>query len=278
MKLGLSMWSYVHAYKRGDMSISRFVREAARVGADGVELLDFFWQDQDDEMPAVQDALRETGLPVGVYSVANDFVVGGEIAHRAQVETIIKGVDMAQALGARVVRVFAGNARPDISDADAFRCIVQGLSEAAAYAQARGVVLALENHGALAGLSGQVMLILDAVGSTALGANPDTGNFLLMHDPPENAVARLAPRAAMAHLKDFVSVPPNYAGLTYTAPDGTKYAGTALGEGEVDVAACLDALRAAGFTGWINLEYEGEENPHDAVARSLAHARRLLAG
>jgi len=278
MKLGLSMWSYVHPYKQGALDIPGFVREAARVGAEGVELLDFFWQDQDAELPGVRDALRETGLPVGVYSVANDFVVPGEAAHKAQVETITKGVDTAQALGARVVRVFGGNAQAGITDAEAFRCIVQGLSEGAAYARARGITLALENHGSLAGLSGQVALILDAVGSPALGANPDTGNFLLLHDTPENAVARLAPRAAMAHLKDFVSVPPNYEGLTYASPDGAKYAGTALGEGEVNIGACLDALHAAGFTGWVNLEYEGEEDPHAAVARSMAHARRLLPG
>ena len=278
MKLGLSMWSYVHPYKQGDLTIPAFVREAARVGAEGVELLDFFWQDQDAELPGVRDALRETGLPVGVYSVANDFVVPGEVAHKAQVETITKGVDTAQALGARVVRVFGGNARAGITDAEAFRCIVQGLSEGAEYARARGITLALENHGSLAGLSGQVALILDAVGSPALGANPDTGNFLLMHDTPENAVARLAPRAAMAHLKDFVAVPPNYEGLTYASPDGAKYAGTALGEGEVNIGACLEALHAAGFIGWVNLEYEGEEDPREAVARSMAHARRLLPG
>ena len=72
MKLGISMWSYVAATRQG-LDIPGFIREAKRLGVDGVELLDFFWKDRRAEQPAVEAALRETGLTVGVYSVSNNF-------------------------------------------------------------------------------------------------------------------------------------------------------------------------------------------------------------
>lgn len=276
MNLGLSMWSCAALWKRQTMSIPDFIRQAAQWSVDGVELLDFFWRDQNAELPQVLNALRETNLPACVYSVSNNFAVPQAQARAAALQTITEGVDCAAHLGAKIVRVFAGNAEGSMSDEDAFRAIVQGLSEAARYAQSAGVVLALENHGLLAGLSGQVSLILDAVNSPALRANPDTGNFLLAQDVPENACARLAPRAAMCHLKDFVAVPPNYHLPAYAAADGSKYAGTALGEGDVDLPACLAGLRAGGFDGWVNLEYESHEDPLTGLPRSLAYARRLL--
>ena len=255
MKLGLSMWSCVALWKQQALDTAGFVRMAAAWGVDGVELLDFFWRDQEAEMPRVQDALRETGLPACVYSVSNNFALPDPAARAQELQTITQGVDCAVALGAKIVRVFAGNAPDGVAADDAFRWITLGLSAAADYAHAAGVTLALENHGLLAGLSGQVSLILDAVSSPALRANPDTGNFLLVQDVPENACGRLAPRAAMVHLKDFVAVPPNYHGATYVAVNGTRYAGTALDEGDVDLPACLANLKAGGFDGWVNIEY-----------------------
>ncbi len=277
MRLGLSMWSYFAAWKRGALDIPGFIREARRLDVAGVELLDFFWKDRAAETPAVRDALQETGLSVGVYSVSNNFALPDPAARAAQVEIVIAGIDSAAEFGAGVVRVFAGNPQPGIGLSDAFDWIVTAFGECVGYAESKGIVLALENHGALAGRSAQVAQILDAVGSPALQANPDTGNFLLVHEASHEAVARLASRAGMVHFKDFHRVPDDYAGFAYQAADGAKFAGRAIGEGDVNLADCLIALDAAGFDGWLNIEYEAEEDPMTGVARSVANTKRLMA-
>ncbi len=277
MKLGLSMWSYAAPVRRGELDIPGFIHEAKRLGVQGVELLDFFWKDRAAELPAVEAALAETGLPVGVYSVANNFVLPGEAARASQVAVIRDGVDNAVHFGAKTVRVFAGDIKADFTYEQCLLWIIAGLKDAAAYAYDRGVTLALENHGKLAGRSEQVQTILNAVASPALKANPDTGNFLLVHQASHNAVAELATRAAMCHFKDFRVVPDNYAGFAYVGTEGLKFAGTAIGEGEVDLPDCVTSLRQAGFDGWLNIEYEGEEDPFTALPRSVDYARRLLA-
>ena len=276
MKLGLSMWSYAASVRRGELDIPGFIREAGRLGVGGVELLDFFWKYREAELPAVQAALAETGLPVGVYSVANNFVLPDEAARAAQVGVIRDGVDNAVHFGAKTVRVFAGDIKPGFTYEQCLLWIIAGLKEAAAYAYDQGVTLALENHGKLAGRSDQVQTILNAVASPALKANPDTGNFLLVHQASHTAVAELATRAAMCHFKDFRVVPDNYAGFAYTGTEGLKFAGTAIGEGEVDLPDCVSSLRQAGFDGWLNIEYEGEEDPAMALPRSVAYAKGLL--
>ncbi len=276
MKLGVSMYSYYRLWKAELLDIPGFIEIARKIGADGVELLAPLWRDMEAELPAVEAALKSSALPVGVYSVSNDFVNADEGERAAQVKRITDGVDVALRLGAGVVRVFAGNTKEGISFEQSFHWIVDGLKEGSDYAKKKGVKLALENHGLLAGKSGQVHKILDAVNSPALGANPDTGNFLLVHEAPHDALHALATRANMAHFKDFKEVPETHEGFAYTSLDGLKYIGTAIGEGDVALQACVNELKAVNFNGWLNIEYEGTEDPMTALPRSVAYTRGLL--
>lgn len=278
MKLGVSMYSYYGPWRRGELDIPGFIATARNIGADGIELLEPLFRDKAAEMPAVEAALAETGMEVGVYSVSNDFVSECPQDRAAALDKIKVGVDTARRFGSRVVRVFAGNVKDGMTFDQAFHWIVEGLREASKYALAAEVRLALENHGKLAGKSDQVKRILDAVGSPVLGANPDTGNFLLVHEAPHEAIAALANRAAMVHFKDFREAPADHEGFAYTSTDGLKYVGTALGEGDVALEACVKELANANFHGWLNIEYEGAEDPATALPRSVAYTRKLLNG
>lgn len=276
IKLGVSFYSYFANWKRGEMDMPAFIHECKRLGVDGVELLEPLFKDKAAEMPGVEAALAETGLKVGVYSVSNNFVNVDAAQRAIALDKIKVGVDTALHFGARTVRVFAGDITPGITFDDGFNWIVEGLSLGAEYAYAHGVVLALENHGKLAGRSDQVEKILRTVASPALKANPDTGNFLLVHEASHEAVEKLATRAGMCHFKDFKVMPDNFDGFAYTSIDGVKYAGTAVGEGEVDLPDCVRSLTEAGFDGWLNIEYEAAEDPMTGVARSVEYTKGLL--
>ena len=278
MKLGISMWSYVQAWKEGQMDIAGFIREAARLGADGVELLDFFYKDLDSDRESIQKTLAETGLPCGVFSVGNNFAKPTEAERNAELAKILFGVDEAVLYGAKVVRVFAGDVSPGIEFEQAREWIVEGLAHASKFAANKGVRLALENHGRLAGRSDQVRGIIDDVrrsaGNDALGANPDTGNFLLVGQRSDEAIRDVAGYATMVHFKDFRPAAEGEGG--YEALDGTRFVGTAIGEGDVALAACVEALKEARFDGWLNIEYEGHEDPLEGVRRSVENTRAIL--
>lgn len=278
MKLGVSMWSHVRAVRDGRLDLFSFVHEAKRIGAEGVELLDHFWTDRLPDRARVKEVLAETGLPCGVFSTGNNFAKADTDERAAQLEKILLAVEDAVELGAGTVRVFAGDVY-DGGDFDTAReWIIEGLTFGADAAKAAGVKLALENHGKLAGRGDQVRKIIDAVrqrcGHDALGANPDTGNFILVGQAPHDAIQQVADYAYMVHFKDFAQT----ADGVYAALDGTKYQGTVIGEGEVDLAACLAILRDANFDGWVNLEYEGAGDPIAEVEQSMANSRRFVHG
>lgn len=282
MKLGISMYSYVRAVKAGTLDWPGFIREAARLGAPGVELLDFFYTGLDisETRAAALNALAETGLECGVFSVAQNFAKLMPEDRALELDKIKFGVDEAGHFGAKVVRVFAGDLAPGITLDVARPWVIEGLAAASKYAAERGVRLALENHGKLAGRSDQIVEIIrdvrQASGTDALWANPDTGNFLLVDQAPETAIREVAPLAAMVHFKDFGAPPENYDGHRFSSLGGKEFAGTVIGEGDVNLVACVEELTRVGFDGWVNLEYEANGNPIVEVETSYANARAVI--
>lgn len=289
MRLAVSMYSYHGAVRDGRVDLPGFIYRAKADGADGVELLDFFYNgnglDADAlirDRDAALAALAETGLPVPIFSVGNNLAQPDPAERQAHVDRIRFGVDEALHFGAEVVRVFAGDVREGVTFEDARAWIVDGLCEAADYAQERGIKLALENHGKLAGRGEQVRALIEEVrnrtGHDALGANPDFGNFVLVDDSPADAVRAEAAFAYMAHFKDFSEAPADYADWTFTSLSGGRYLGCGVGEGIVDLPGCIAALKEVGFEGWLSVEYEGTEDCLAAVPRSIARAKALLSG
>jgi len=280
MHIGVSMYSYAQSIQKGQLDIPGFIYEAKKSGAEGVELLEYFYRDIDRDREAALKALAETGLPCPIFSVGNNFAKTDPEERQKQLQRIVFGIDEALKYGASVVRVFAGDVAEGITFDQARTWIVEGLSEASKLAHLKGLKLALENHGTLAGRGDQVRGIIDDVrslsGVDALGANPDTGNFLLVNQPSHEAIRQVAPIANMVHFKDFKKAPADHEGWSYTALDGQKFLGTAIGEGMVDLGQCIKELKDAGFDGWLSVEYEGAEDPFTAIPRSIVNARKYL--
>src|SRR4051812_7856609 len=116
------MWSYFRPWKEGRLDIPGFIREAKNAGAEGVELLDFFYSGQGTSTPKALTSeevadkqaeavavLKETGMPIPIFSIAQNFAKVDPDERRNQLQKIHFGVDQAVLFGAGVVRVFAGD-------------------------------------------------------------------------------------------------------------------------------------------------------------------------
>ncbi len=277
MRLSLSMWSVVESVQAGRMNLTSFIDFAAGQGVEGVELLDYFWKDELSELPVVKKQIADAGLKLAVYSIGNDFFQPEAEARAKELAQVKHGVDVANRLGVDLVRVFSGSYREGYTLDQGMSWILDGLSASAEYALAQGVTLALENHGLMAGRSDQVRAIIEKVNSPALRANLDTGNFLLVGQNPVDAAQELAPLVALVHLKDFRKALPDETEQVFRGLDGFGYTGAITGEGMVDLPRVLSILRAAGYDGWLSLEFEGKDDPISiGVPQSLKAARKLL--
>jgi len=277
MKLSLSMYSCLRAVQAGQLDLMAFVDYAAAQGLAGVELLDMFWNDAEREIPQVKRRIADAGLEVAVYSISNNFIQPEAGARARELADLKRGVDTALELDVDLLRVFSGNSLAGVTQQEGEAWILEGLSAGAAYAESRGVTLALENHGRFAGRSDQVRAIIEQVRSPALRVNFDSGNFVPVGQDPVAAARELAEWIVLVHLKDIRKAADKEASHVFRDPSGQLLTGAVIGDGVVDLPAVMAVLREAGYAGWLSLEFEGAEEPLQVgVPRSLAAARAIM--
>ena len=148
--------------------------------------------------------------------------------------------------------------------------MVEGVAAATREAEKRGLLLALENHGGLPCTGQEQVEVIKTINSAALRATVDVGNYMAGGQEGHVGAALAAPYCAYVHFKDNKKVP------DASAPAGWNIEPCVLGEGDVDLAACLAAIRKVGFNGFVGLEYEGAESETTGVPRSVATMKKLV--
>lgn len=272
MKLGCTMYSFNRQARAGEIGIQGFLDYCGSIGLDSVDLLSYFWTDQAAEMARVPEWLQRNRLTLAAYAVGNNFVQAEAEARASQVQMVKDGIDTAAQLGAPVLRVFGGSRpRPGTaiaSPAEALDLAIEALGTCAAYAETKGVVLGIENHGGLPGTAAEVRQVLNAVNSPALRLILDVGNFVGVGDDPVAATRALAEHVVHVHLKDLGPAP---------ADETARRENVPLGDGTVDLAQVFRILNDHHYAGALSIEYEGKSDSAEAVRRSAAHVRKLLA-
>lgn len=137
-------------------------------------------------------------------------------------------------------------------------------------AERAGFTLLHENCAGWAGTrADRALELLAAVDSPALRLLFDVGNGVAHGYDATGLLADLVPFVAHVHVKDAVGGGPD---TTYTLP----------GDGRAGVVACLDRLRAAGYTGALSIEPHLATRPHEGrwaeaggAAAFVAAGRRL---
>lgn len=275
MKLGVSMWSVVHEYQKGNMDGERFINLMHDHSVQGVELLDFFWKDKETELPRAVDKIKQYHMEVACYSIGNDFVASCPEEREKQMEYVREGIDDAVKIGANKLRVFSGNPKEGITYEQGREWIIDCFREVVKYAEQKDIILVLENHGLFAGKSTQVKEIIEKVASPNLRAAADTGNFLLVGEKPEEAVRNLEGYISHVHFKDFKRAE---AGKGYKGVDDLYYEGCILGEGEVDLEKIVEILKEANYEDYLTIEYEGEDPQIEGTVKSIEYVRQLWGG
>jgi sugar phosphate isomerase/epimerase len=142
------------------------------------------------------------------------------------------------------------------------------------------VITTVENHRFFCQNSARVEALVSEVDHPNFGVLIDLGNFLCIDEEPAAAVGVLTRHAVHVHAKDFHvksrrELPPGEG--WFASRSGAHLRGAILGHGVVLVLACLRILKAAGYDGSIVVEFEGLEDPMQALRLGLANLRRMLA-
>jgi sugar phosphate isomerase/epimerase len=201
----------------------------------------------------VREALHGAGFRRWSVSYHKDL-----IDDRYYAETV-KVLQLVPLLGSDVLVI--GTPHLQTAWPDAWERLVTRLRSLAALAADVGVTLAEEAEpGFVVGSTADALRLIDEVGSPHLGVNLDLGHAFLCDPDPLAAIAQAGERIAHVHVENM-----NRGVHDHQLP----------WEGDMDLAAYLAALRAAGFEGIAALDLYRHD--YAAVApRAIAYLERLL--
>ena len=298
MRIGLSSYSLVGALRTGELTLVSAIDWAAKNGAEVFELVPIGFRFDEEAtgkintafINEVKQAAKDAGLPLVNYSVGGNLLQEGE-AQRKEIDRIKRDVDIAAELGLSRMRHDIGFWGSPLQENTTYNfdqklpAILEAVTEISAYAKDKGIVTMLENHGLFVNGMDRVQRVINGVDTGNYGLLMDTGNIICVDEDPLAFVRLMARQARMVHLKDFYvratapgDTAPNYPnGAWFRSLGGTYLRGAILGQGDLDVKNTIRALKEAGYTGDVAIEFEGMEECRYASAVSIANAKRMLA-
>jgi sugar phosphate isomerase/epimerase len=269
------------------MTLFDWIDLAATLDVDGVEMYPgFFASFEPPYLERVAAHLEKAGLEAPMMCASPDFTQPDAAARRAEVERERHMIDVTARLGGKYCRVLSGQRREEVSRADGVRWTVECITSVLDTAQARGIVLNMENHykdgywrqPEFAQALDVFLEIIGRIDSPWFGVNYDPSNAIVAGDDPLAVLAAVKARVVTMHASDRYLTSGTIEDLKQQ--DGsTGYARNlkhgVIGKGLNDYDTIFSTLRAQGFDGWVSIE-DGE-NGMDELRESVAFLRAKMA-
>ncbi len=266
-----SFWQFRHKDLR---DIERCIDLASEWGFDGVEILHRQMESEDKGyLQRLKRRAFVSGLDLCGFSTHQGFLSPDEAVRQKNIDHTIHCIELAYDLGIPTMRVNTGTwgtskdfdalmknrgigpPKEGYTDEDGFGWVIASLEKCLPAAEKCGVLLGLENHWGLGRTPEGVLRCVEAIKSPWLQVTADTGNFL---EDPYDKLAQLAPQTILLQAKTYYG-----GGLWYTL--------------ELDYPRIAKIFREHNYRGYVSLEFEGKDNPKEAIPKSLALLRSAFA-
>ena len=275
MQKSICHYSFHRRWDSENWTLDRLAEEVKRLGVEGVDFHVHYLGPSTEAAGMIKRALSQNGLILSGLSMSNDFNQVDSSQFKTQVQTVKEWLAVAAQVEAPVSRIFGGhitveNRRDESAKASGRQRILDGLGQVVGEAEKLGVVLALENHGGLPCTGEEQVEVIEIINSPYLKATVDVGNYMQGGQEAQRGTEIAAKHCAYVHFKDFKKVPDS------STPWGWTIKPCIVGQGDVDHGACLEALTAGGYDGFVALEYEGHEDETVGVPKSVEFMNQLL--
>lgn len=212
-------------------------------------------------------AMDRHGLAMPMMCASPDLTLRDPRARVAEVARQRDVIDVVAALGGHTCRVLSGQCRPDVSRAEGVAWVVAAIEELLPHAEARDVVLVMENHykdgywqyPEFAQARDVFLEIVAQVDSPWFGVNYDPSNAVVAGDDPVELLEAVKHRVVTMHASDRWLEGGTLEDLRRL--DAAPQAGYApflkhgiIGRGLIPYDRIFEILASIGFAGWISIE------------------------
>ena len=249
-KISLAEWSLHKALFAGKLTNLDFIEQAkSEYGIDAVEYVNQFFKDKATNtkyLAEMKMRAADSGVTSALIMIDNEGSLGDadNAARSRAVERHYPWVEAAKFLGCHSIRV---NAYSKGSPEEQAKLVADGLHRVATYAAERGIGVIVENHGGLSSNGEWLAGVIKAVNLPNCGTLPDFGNF--GNYDRYKGVEEMMPfaKGVSAKSHDFDA-----------AGEETK----------TDYRRMMKIVLAAGYHGYVGVEYEGSRLPEPEGIRA----------
>lgn len=284
MKISCTPISMARSFRENNITLEGYINFLGELELDATDLMDslcYPWQYQNKvkEFSQVGKWLEKANLKLAAVACGNNFTKTSEDERKDNVEKVKNAIHEAAELGAPIVRIFGGyheecGGEPGIRYSNGYRYILEGIDSCLAEAEKYNVIMAIENHGRLPGLSSEIKAIIDYFKSPYLKCTFDCANFLANNmnelEDPLKAYENLKHDVVHCHVKDW--------GKPFGSMAERRVAAYPAGKGGlVPLRQFIHLLECDNFSGYCSLEYEAAwQVPEvDGVKQSIEYFKDI---
>lgn len=230
MKIGIETESFHLFFQYGKMNVLDFIRKAADMGFEGVELnmipgwgidhdLGQMGPDTKENLDAIRDEIKKHGL----YA---------EIDTNGTSEAELKrAIRVAHHIGANVIRTYI---KFDKFDASVYEQTTEDLKTIVPELKKYRIKIALENHEYET--ADELITIIKEVDSHWVGLHYDFGNAMMAWEEPVEAAKKMAEYTYTTHFKDHIILEDK------DSDHGYVVCGVPAGTGNIDLEECFKIM------------------------------------
>jgi sugar phosphate isomerase/epimerase len=260
LKISLNAYSFNDPLRNGSITLSTLLDICATNGFDAVDLTGYYFPGYpavpaDEYIYALKKKAFLLGVDISGTGVRNDFTNPDENKRKEDILLIKKWIEVAEKLGAPVIRIFAGTQIPArFTWEQVMMWMVKDIKECVAYGKQHGVIVAIQNHNDFIKTAEQAQKIIEAVNSEWFGLVLDIGSY--RSGDPYKQIEQTKKYAVNWQLKEKMYV------------NGAEV--------KTDLNKVIGIIKASGYRGYLPIETLGAGDPAIKVPQFLAEVRKAL--
>lgn len=260
--------SFFKLIQNGEMSIRDWAVLAGRCGLDAIDLSMVLVQNHTPVLlNQIRKDLEAENTGIVMITTYPDFTHPVEVQRERELEYLKHDIAVASQLGAKYLRILAGQAHPDMGIAEGINWTVNYFKRASVVADKYGIKLLYENHSKPGAwdyvdfsLPTEIFLdIYHRTRDTSIKINFDTGNTLVFGDEPLPVLEQVIDDVETIHIAD-------------NSVRG-KLTPTVIGTGIVPFAEIFGYLKQHSFDGWLCIE-EGSNTGEAGIRTAVDFVRK----
>ena len=255
MKMSCLSVSLFPAMLNGEMSIREYAKLCKSLGLDAFDLgLILLKNHTPKYIGQVKKDIAEEGIPLAMVTTYPDFTHPDPLQQEREFDFLVHDMALASAIGARFLRITAGQAHPGTSEEDGIMWTVDYFKKAAPISDKYGITLVYEDHSKPGAwdymdFSNPPHIFLEIarqIKDTSIGINFDTANILVAgEDKTIEVLDKVIDKVKTIHVAE-------------TGTKG-KMDPVPLGSGIVPFREIFSYLKSKNFDGWLCLEEWGNK-------------------